>query len=311
MNLTVQQLRAVVVVARERSFSQAGRVLHLSQSALSRTVAEVEGRVRGQLFDRSTRHVALTPLGEEVVRIAESLVEAYETGMRHIEGYQSGSRGTVRIGALPTAAATLLPPVVAAFRQAHPDCEVIVHDGLHAQVEEMVLTGQVDLGLTAAGLEGHERQARHPLSFTPLVRDAFRCLCPPEHPFAAREHLAWEELREEPFIRFDTSSSIRAHLDAAFGEVPHVVVDARNVAAVGGMVAAGLGISVVPALVVPLVGFAGIADVMVTSPAVKRTLGILAHRERPVSSALRAFRAMLDEAPSGALPLPRGVEWVD
>jgi LysR family carnitine catabolism transcriptional activator len=309
-DLTLQQLRVVVAVHDAGSFTAAAQRLLVAQSSLSRTVAEVERRVGTPLFERTTRRLEPTPAGAEFVASARRAVDAVEAELRHVEGYLAGRRGRVRIATLPSLAAILLPGVVSAFRREHSEVELSIEDALSDEVLQRVRGGVVDLAVTVVSATPDPLAD---LAVVPVATDRFCCVVPPAHRFACREVLPWGELAGEPFIAFDRTTSIRQHVDAsltAAGVAPRQVVAARNIAAVAGLVAADLGVSVVPGLVLPLMGFAGVRHVVLDQPAAHRTMAVVRAAARPLSPIAAAFVAALTD-PSRARPeLPEQASWL-
>jgi LysR family carnitine catabolism transcriptional activator len=307
MDLTVQHLRTVVAVAETGSFTAASTQLHVTQSSLSRTVAEVERRVGVSLFARTTRRVQLTPEGQEFVGIAREVIGSFDRGMNHFSGFLDGTRGVVRIATLPSLAATLLPSVIARFRADHPDVSVRIDDALLGQVLQRVDSGHVDFAVTVADDQASQ------LTVHPVAADEFFCVFPPGHRFAAAPRLRWADLQDEPFIAFDPASSVRTHVDSALAQVhatPQFVTEARNIAAVGGLVAAELGVSAVPGLVLPLLEFARLTHSPLTEPTVRRTIAIVTDPERPMAPTARAFLEIIAAAGSSGLQLPAGSQWL-
>lgn len=307
MELTIQHLRIVVAVADRRSFTAAGEALHLVQSSLSRTVADVERRVGVRLFERTTRSVLPTPEGQEFVRLARHVVQTFDNGMQHFSGFLDGSQGLVRIATLPSLAATLVPTLLARYRSEQPAVRFTIRDGLLAQVATQVRAGEVDLAITVD--TPHEG-----LDFWPIAEDFFFLVCPGSHALAAGDDVPWSSLTDEPFVNFDVTSSVRAHVDLAMAESGTqvgAITEARNIPAVGGLVAAGLGLSAVPGLVLPLLEFAHLAHRRLTDPVVGRTIGILADPRRPLAPAVRAFMALARDAHRTDLALPAGARWLN
>ncbi|AXB43192.1 LysR family transcriptional regulator [Amycolatopsis albispora] len=300
MDLTVPQLRAVVEVADAGGFTSAAQRLHLAQSSLSRAIGEVERRVGVALFERTTRRLELTPEGAEFVRIARGVLASFDAGMRHFAGFLEGASGHVRVATLPSLAAILLPPVVAAYRRAHPAVEMSIEDALSGEVLDRVRAGEVDLAVTVVTEPLPDLEVRE------LAADRFCCVYPPGHE-PVRD---WASLAGEPFIAFGTASSIRSLADRALDSASVVTgrrIEARNIAAVAGLVAAGLGVSAVPGLVLPLVSFAGLEHSPLAGPSVDRTIAVVRDPARPLAPAVRAFvDALFTERPQ----LPPEAHWL-
>jgi DNA-binding transcriptional LysR family regulator len=239
------------------------------------------------------------------VRIGETTLLA--------ERDRPGRTGRVRIATLPSLAAILLPGVVSAFRAEHPQVELSIEDALSDEVLERVRGGLVDLAVTVVSA------APDPLTdltVTPVATDRFCCVVPPTHRFVRRsvgEEVPWAELAGEAFIAFDRTTSIRQHVDASFaaaGVTPRQVVAARNIAAVAGLVAADLGVSVVPGLVLPLMGFAGVRHVVLGEPAGYRTMAVVRAAARPISPIAEAFVAALTDPVRARPELPEQAGWL-
>ncbi|GAA1378969.1 LysR family transcriptional regulator [Pseudonocardia kongjuensis] len=308
MDLTLQQLRAVVAVHDAAGFTAAAARLHVAQPSLSRTVADVERRLGTVLFERTTRRLEPTPAGRAVVDAARRALHAVQTELRHVEGFLDGRAGTVRIATLPSLAAILLPGVLSAFRRDRPEVRPELSDALADDVLDQVRSGRADLAVTVAP----DGAGPSGLAVAPVASDRFCALLPPEHPLASRTGLRWADLSGEPFVDFDPTTSIRQHVDRAVadaGALPDRRLVARNIAAVAGLVAAGLGVTAVPGLVVPLTGFAGLVAVPLEEPVVQRRIVLVVPRDRGPSPAAEAFARVLLGAGRERPALPAHAAW--
>jgi LysR family transcriptional regulator, carnitine catabolism transcriptional activator len=286
MDLTLHQLEIFTRVARSGSFTQAARDLLLSQPVLSRTVRDVERLLDTRLFERTTRSVELTAEGREFLAVAEDILAGYRTGMNRFAAYRAGDRGTITLSALPSIAASLLPPLVSAFLAGHPDVRFTILDGTTQEVLDHVRSGTADLAFT-------ETATPDPgLATRPLREEPMLAVLPTGHALAERSRLSWADLAEGTFIAFTADSSIRRLTDLAFtrAEVaPTAVVETRTVATAAGMIAAGLGLSAMPELVLPLASFAPVVARPLDSPAVTRKLAVHSRRMPPLSPAAAGF----------------------
>ena len=148
--VTLAQLDAVVAVAADRSFSKAARELLVAQSSLSRTVAQVERLYGVRLFERTTRQLELTNEGEQFIAMARAILDVYGQETADFQAYLAGTKGVLRLAALPSLAVSLLPPMITRFRHRYPEILVEVEDVLAGQITEYVRSGAVDLAVTAA-----------------------------------------------------------------------------------------------------------------------------------------------------------------
>ena len=183
--------------------------------------------------------------------------------------------------------------------------QVRIHDELSETVLHQVATGLVDFGVTIAPgpIEG--------ISATPLAVDRFYALLRSDHPLTARASVSWAELARQPFIALGADSSVRRLTDQAFASagarVDHLV-EARNVTTVGGLVAAGLGVSALPGLVWNLIGVAGLARRPITDPVVDRDLAVITAAGRAQSPSGRLLLDRLEQR-QGVGALPEGATW--
>lgn len=307
IDLGVRHLRATVAVADAGGYTAAARALHVAQSSMSRTVLEVEQRLGVPLFERTTRQVRPTTDGEEFLTIARRLLAQFDAALSHFEGYLAGTRGAVSIAALPSLAATMLPPVLSAFRADRPEVSVSIRDGLSGEVLDHVAAGTVDMAVTVAATVPPALHARH------VAVDRFVCVFPPSHRFTEHTELTWHDLAGEAFVAFDPTSSIRAYVEQTLtqkGIRVGPVTEARNIGAVAGLTASGLGVSVVPGLVVPMMNFADLHERPLLDPVVERDICLVHDPTRPLSRTARALMELLQSAGSLRLQLPHGVRWV-
>ncbi|WP_345498451.1 LysR family transcriptional regulator [Nocardia callitridis] len=276
----------ILEVAEKRSFTEAAQTTHLSQSALSRAVNESERRLDARLFHRTTRSVEPTPVGEEFLRIARSILADYERGLHEFALYRDGLGGVVRVATLPSVAATVLPSVVAELKHEAPGLDIDIEDTLAHIAIEQLLEGHVNLAITV------DDGLPDTVEFTPLASDRFQVVFRADHPFHGRDEVAWAELVDEPLAVFGVSSSIRTLTDATFadlGRAPEHTVEARNIAVIAGLVAAGLGVAAAPMLALPLMLFADLKSAPLVHPTVDRTLGLVHLPDRPLTPAARLF----------------------
>jgi len=296
MRYSLQQLSAFLHLARTGSFSEAAKLHDVSQPALSRAIQQLEEAVGRRLFDRSTRRVELTPTGRELRPVAERLVAEFDGAFGELARFVEGRRGRVVVAALPSVAAALLPHAIARFQAAHPDVDFVIHDALSEGVIEAVAQGGADLGVTVR--PPPERR----LSYRQLVADRFGLVCRPDDPLAdaGQGAVPWSVFRTRPFVAMAKASSVRAMTDAAFLQAGLAVAPLYECAflgTTGHLVAAGLGITALPRLTLPLIGAAGLVWRPLVRPSLDRSIGVLTRVGHAPSPAAERFLAvLLDEA---------------
>lgn len=293
INLSMHHLRAIEAVHRTENFTRAAEEIEVSQPALSRTVAEAERRIGTPLFERTTRNVTATVAGNEVALYAAHAVRSFDSALARISGFVTGSSGQVKISCLPSLAATGLPEVVHAFRREFPEVELVIHDAAQDQVVPMVTDGTVDIGLVA-----FTGSLPVDLAVTPFLSDPFVAIVPRDHKFAARASVRWEDFHGEEFVGFNSVTSIAPMVRRALlqvGAETYEVQTADTIPAVGGMVAAGMGITAVPQLVVPLMNFSDLVSIPIT-PTIERKLVIAYLSDAPLPRPVSNFKQRLIES---------------
>ncbi|NYF99683.1 LysR family transcriptional regulator [Janibacter cremeus] len=303
IDLALHHLRAIVALADHGTFTAAAAALQVAQSSLSRSIQESERRLRVPLFLRTTRRVTLTPDGEAIVAVARSLVANVDTGLEHMAGYLAGTRGSLRIATLPSLAATLLPPFLLALRSSYPTMHIHVADSLNEQVWAAVGKGRADVAITA--LSGPVPRG---YEIRPLAEDDFFVAVPGTHPWAGEPKLRWSQLADVPLVSFSPASSIQPLVRQALDNhraIPEEEVAAQNIGAVGGLVAGGLGLGVVPGFVLPLLDFAGLTFIPLR-PRVSRKIVLVRSRDRPLTPVAHAW---VDIVTGPHRPDLRGVRW--
>lgn len=247
-NLTLKKLRAFQTIADEGSFVAASRKLRLSQPALSQCVKQLESEIGGQLFDRTTRSVSLTSLGRSFLPHVRHLLRLLESIVVDMQDLVSRRRGEVTIACLPSVASRLMPRVVAINEKLFPGIRVIIRDSNMREVVQNVRRGEADLGIGSA----HDNDLD--LGSTVLAEDEFHAILPVTFPLSRKKRLSWKDLADAPFISMSHNNGVRELLDAAFeqhGVRVRTVAEVSNIATLTAMVEEGVGVSALPALVLP------------------------------------------------------------
>lgn len=290
MNPSIQQLRVFVAVAHSRSLAEASERVHLSQPAISIALRKLEESVGGALFARTTRQLALTPEGEAFLPVAVRLLNDWNEAFEDLNDQFSKQRGKVTVAALPTLAAGLFPRVVKVFHEAYPRINLSLHDVLADQINQMVREGRADFGLSVPPSDADD------LTFEPVLEDSYVAVCPIGHPLLSQSSVAWSQLAAYPFIGINRLSSSRQDIDRIMESVGgrlDILCDARQIATVGRVVAAGLGISVLPSLSFRQISTDGIEHRPLIEPTIRRELGIVLSRHHPPSAAATALRQLI------------------
>jgi DNA-binding transcriptional LysR family regulator len=257
--LDVRRLRVLSEVAARGSFSAAAHALTLTQSAVSQHVAALEREVGLPLVERGTRPVELTEAGHALTRHATGIFARLDGAEQELGEIAGRRHGRLRFGSFPTALATFVPPAFARFRRRHPDVTLTVVDDHLQRLIPRLEAGELDLAL----IYDHEALPEitvRDLERIPLLDDVFRAVLPEGHRLARRRRpLGLSDLSGEPWIGGAPTSAwyrIASHACRLAGFAPEVGFASDDPIAIQALVAAGLGVSVIPGLAVahPLPG---------------------------------------------------------
>lgn len=284
MNVTTRQLRAFMALASACHFTRAATACHLSQPAFSALIRQLEDTLGARLFDRNTRHVALTAEGEAFHVAAQRVLDEVDAALAGMQDRAARRRGRVSIALLPSLAADWLPVVLAGFRAACPGIEIQVADVLSEPCIDRVRSGQADFALAATRADTPELRAEL------FCSDGFHLVCPVGHPLARLADPRPKDVARWPFVHLSRTSSVRQYIDAATHPQPLAsVLEVDQLATVSGMVRAGLGISIVPALALYQFRAPELAIRPVHWPGLTRRIYLVRRRDRSLSAAAQGL----------------------
>jgi LysR family transcriptional regulator, carnitine catabolism transcriptional activator len=290
MNLTLKQVRAFVAVADCGSFTGAANRLHLTQSAVSVLVNELEQVFGLRLFDRTTRMTQLTEAGVEFRPVAEKVLTELAAAVSSSRDLAAQKRGRVAVAATPLMSSLLLPGAVARYAELRPGVRIELHDTLAGQIQPRVRDGQVDFGIGTFDTSARELVAE------PLMTDTLVLVCPDGHPLTSRRQVPWRELAGHSFIALTRDNSVGRLINGTLAAAGVHLEPAYEVAylwTVVGMVNAGLGVAVLPSYASAVTQMYRVQLVKLVEPAVRRETSFLVRRGVPLSPAAQGFSAFL------------------
>ncbi len=248
--LNVNRLRVLIEVANRGSFSAAADALSYTQSAVSQQIAALESETGVNLIERLPRGVRLTPAGRVLLEHAEGIVarlHAAEAELAAIAGLRGGE---LRMASFPTAGATLMPLAIAIFRAQHPEVAISLAEGEPEEMGPRLSAGEFDLALLFE-FDGTSESLGPDITREPLLEDPMFLALPADHALAERRTLRLENLRAEAWIQTSSTSSCARHVVRschAAGFDPLVSFESDDYATVQGLVAAGVGVALIPEL---------------------------------------------------------------
>lgn len=297
MAASIRQLRAFILLADTHNFTRAANAFPLSQPAYSALISGLESNLGVRLFDRSKRHVVLSAEGAELEGPARRALLEFDSAIASVNDRTALKRGRVSVALLPSLAANWLPELLMQYLTAHPGIRVDVADVLSEACIDRVLNGSADFALAAVGAETRELQTEL------LCADDSYLVCRPEHSLATSETVRLRDLVPWPFIHLSRKSSVRQYLEAAFH--PHAMntlMEVDQLSTVMGMVRAGVGISVVPALALFHFKHPEISTRPLPLPGLQRRIYLVRRRDRTLSVAAQSLYDMVLERRPGVTP---------
>jgi DNA-binding transcriptional LysR family regulator len=297
--LNVGRLRILREVAYRGSLSAAATALSYTQSAVSQQIAALEGETGMALLERHPRGVSLTAAGQTLVGHAEGILarlDAAEASLAAIAGLRGGR---LRAASFPTAGAKLMPLAIAAFGARYPDVELTLAEGEPEQILPRLRAGELDLAL-AFEFDG-EASLGEELARTDLLADPMYLALPRAHRLAARKRLRLEDLAAEAWVQTARSSPCARHVVRschAAGFEPNVAFESDDYQTVQGLVAAGVGVALIPELALSGVREEIVVRSLSPAPPVRQVIAAIPAGARLVPAA-PAMLGVLEEVARG------------
>lgn len=286
MNATLAQIRCFLTLAQMGSFQRAADRLGRSQPAVSAQIRNLEELLGLQLFNRTTRKVTLSVEGRALLPGLKSIVADLDRLLEEAHRLVELQSGQVRVGAAPSLAVYILPAVVHTFRTKFPAVRVTVSDENTPRLEEQVLAGELDLYL------GPRPPALSTLLFEKVAEDDYVALIPCKHPLSSRSSLRVADLANQKWLLMKEGTSMRRETGRFLEHhrlKVQVVEEVANHFTLGGMVAAGCGITILPSTAIPLAALPGISVIPLADARLTRELGIAIRPDHVHGPAARAL----------------------
>lgn len=295
--MDVRPLRYFVEVVRQRSFTRAAELLHISQPSISKMVKNLEAELGVNLLDRSARTVTLTDAGEVVYARARQVVSSLDDLGAELSDLMGLNRGTVRVGMPPMVGAAFFPSIIAGFRAQYPLINILLFEHGAKRVEEEVAGGSLDLGVALLPVDDR-------LESFPFVREQLMLVAHPGHRLAGRSKAVLADLDGEPLVLFREDFALHGRIlreCELAGVRVSVVSESSNWDFIGAMAAAGLGLALLPETICRRLDQARVVVLPLTDPVIPWPLAIVWPRERYLSYAARGW---LEYARTHLPPLP-------
>jgi len=252
--MTLTELRYIVAVARERHFGRAAEACYVSQPTLSVAIKKLEEELDVKIFERGAAEVSVTPLGEEIVRQAQSVIEQAGAIKEIAKRGKDPLAGALRLGIIYTIGPYLLPELVKHTIERYPQMPLMLQENFTVKLLEMLRLGELDCAIMA------EPFPDTGLAIAPLYDEPFVVAVPATHELANRSSISSQELKSQTMLLLGTGHCFRDHVLEVCPEFARFSSDAEGIRksfegssleTIKHMVASGMGITVVPSLSVP------------------------------------------------------------
>ena len=252
--MTLTELKYIVAVARERHFGKAAEACYVSQPTLSVAVKKLEEELDLKLFERSANEVTITPLGEEIVRQAQSVLEQAANIKEIAKRGKDPLAGVLKLGVIYTIGPYLLPDLVRQMITHMPQMPLMLQENFTVKLLEMLRTGEIDCAILA------EPFPDTGLALAPLYDEPFYAAVPTTHPLASHATVSTGELKKETMLLLGAGHCFRDHVLEVCPEFARFSSNTEGIRksfegssleTIKHMVAAGMGVTLVPRLSIP------------------------------------------------------------
>lgn len=291
--MELRQLRYFIEVAEREHFTAAAEHLHVAQSAISLQIAKLESELGVALFERTGRNIKLTQIGNIFLTHTKAAMQAIDYAKSKIDEYLDPENGTIKIGYPTSLANNLLPTVISAFKEQQPNVSYHLRQGSYAYLIDAVKKGELGLAfLGPVPTEDPELQSHI------LFSEDFSALVPATHPLAKNNSISLGDLRNDNFVLFPEGYileqiSVEACNRAGFD--PNIIAVGEDMDAIKGLVAAGIGISILPNGTFPDILRNLTVKLPIDNPQVQRTVGMITSKTRELAPTEKVFYQFVQE----------------
>lgn len=279
--MELRQLRYFVEVAEREHISEAAEHLHVAQSAISRQIANLEDELGTPLFERIGRNVKLTPVGKTFLEHAIEALKAIDFAVKQVEEYLDPAKGTIKIGFPTSLASYVLPSVISAFKKEYPDVAFHLRQGSYKYLIDAVKNRELNLAFLGP-LPPRDDEIKTTLLFSENIH----ALLPANHPLAKETSLHLSDLRTEKFVLFPEGyvlNKVVMEACKSVGFTPNITSEGEDMDALKGLVAAGIGVTLLPESSMYDSTPRMTAKVPIINPPIRRTVGIISPINRELA----------------------------
>lgn len=287
--MELYQLRSFTVIAEVGNFTHAAKTLATTQPTLSQQIINLEKELGQRLFHRLGRRAVLTEAGQVFLDRARRILFEVDSATREIADHPGMDR-RISVGAVPSVAPYMLPPLIAQARIEHPNLDIHIREDFHPALVQAVLEGELDLAIVSGPV--HEPA----LAVEPYIREPLLLVVGEQHPFATRQKILTADLAAETFVMLGSSSLLAEQVRSFCGDhrfTPRIGYRCAQVATVKTLVALGVGISILPRSTQSSKDLDTLVYRKLSDSSPERELQIIRHQQRYQSRGAAQFLGML------------------
>jgi len=294
---TMRQLEALVLVHRLGSLTKAAAELRVTQSAISLLIRQLEQNFQLRLFDRTTRALRPTAACNDAVPVAERILAGAHGLARHLRDLVEVKAGKISVAVSAGVASALLGRVLALYRSSHPDVTIELFDVAPDELLSFVMAGHAEFGIGSA-----ENDGRPEIKVETLLQSPLAAIAPRDGRFEKRRRLTWDDIRDRSLIAMRRGTWIRSQIDAALagtGRALEPTLEVSLITTALALSAEGMGISILPAHMLPKAQFPALAAVPLSQPTITRHVSLITRADFALSPAGQRFAEKARQALAG------------
>ncbi|MEV2380740.1 LysR family transcriptional regulator [Paenibacillus larvae] len=284
--MDIRHLKYFIEVVRCKSFTKASDVLHITQPTISKMIKNIEDELGVVLLDRSTKQVMLTDAGQSILLQAQQIVKSFENLSIELANTIHLKKGKIRMGLPPMVGSRFFPHIIGEFHHKYPNIEIQLIEEGAKKVEEQVEEGHLDIGVVLLPIPSGTFD-----SF-PFVHEKLMVVVYPKHRLAGQTVIALKKLEHEPFILFREGFVLHDRIPEECiraGFQPKVVYESSQWDFISEMVAAGLGISMLPESICRELNPNRVITIPLVEPSIDWSLAMIWPKEQYISYAVREW----------------------
>jgi DNA-binding transcriptional LysR family regulator len=286
----IRQIIYFTTVADEGSFTKAAEILHVTQPTLSKMVKSLEEELGVQLLDRSGKKVVMTDSGRAIYRSARNILQSMNDMKAQIRDVIQLKVGTLRLGLPPMVGGQFFPLIIERFHDRHPEIELILIERGSRKIEDAIVNGELDAGFII--LSHPDDTHIKPFHTETFLNDQLMLVVDPEHRLASKKSVHLNELAQDDFVMFRQEFRIQALIMEACrqsGFEPRVVFESSQWDLLIGMVAAKLGVTLLPGRVCRTLDPTRYRIIMLEGEPISWNLSMIWSQDKYMSYATRAW----------------------